>query len=135
MKLKLKFQQQVRIIKKQQKNHSKKLNPILKHGMDQMILMWYQIIQHFLTSLVYLCGKERKCVQYDIDHINISLRSFSHLLQANYLAPTEHFNRLKFVQKTKLREITNMVGLGAKISRMEHLLFPKSWLGIHKSLN
>ena len=25
--------------KKTTKNHSKKLNPILKHGMDQMILM------------------------------------------------------------------------------------------------
>ena len=61
-----------------------------------------------------------------MDHININLCSFSHLRQANDLAPTEHFHRLKFVQKTKLREIENTVGLGAKISRMEHLPFPKS---------
>ena len=61
-----------------------------------------------------------------MDHININLCSFSHLRQANDLAPTEHFHRLKFVQKTKLREIEDTVGLGAKISRMEHLPFPKS---------
>ena len=82
MELKLRFWQQVRIIKISTKNHYKKFNPILKLGMDQMILMWYQIIQHFLTSLVYLCGMIRKCVPYDMVHIiwTISISIFVRFL-------------------------------------------------------